>query len=171
LEDFNLWDTDPWIISDTHFFHQKIKEYADRPENWQSLIIQNWNDKIKYGDLVLHLGDFSLATREQNTFLAEILNGQVYLLHGNHDHTKESYYARLGITLLKPDKFYLKYKNILFSHRPIKVLPNFHYNLHGHIHQLNSFDEWHINCSVEKMDYQPIRLSELIEKYEIKLVG
>jgi len=31
---------DSWIISDTHFFHENIGRYCNRPENWQELIIK-----------------------------------------------------------------------------------------------------------------------------------
>ncbi len=48
---------DIWIISDTHFFHENIGRYCNRPENWQDLIINNWNDLIAPDEQVLHLGD------------------------------------------------------------------------------------------------------------------
>jgi hypothetical protein len=44
-----------WIISDTHFFHENIGRYCNRPENWQELIIKNWNDLISPDENVLHL--------------------------------------------------------------------------------------------------------------------
>ena len=54
---------DTWIISDTHFFHENIRRYCNRPENWQELIIKNWNDLVSPDETILHLGDFALATK------------------------------------------------------------------------------------------------------------
>ena len=55
---------DVFLISDTHFNHKKIGEYCDRPDSWQKLIIDNWNSVVKKDDIVLHLGDFALCSKE-----------------------------------------------------------------------------------------------------------
>jgi len=52
-----------WIISDTHFFHENIGKYCSRPDNWQQLIIKNWNVLISPDENVLHLGDFALGKK------------------------------------------------------------------------------------------------------------
>ena len=54
---------DTWIISDTHFFHENIGRYCNRPENWQELIFKNWNELISPNETVLHLGDFALGKK------------------------------------------------------------------------------------------------------------
>ena len=41
-------------------FHQNIGLYCNRPENWQELIIRNWNELVAPHETVLHLGDFAL---------------------------------------------------------------------------------------------------------------
>ena len=50
-----------YLISDTHFYHNKIGKYCGRPDNWFDLIINNWNRTVKNSDIVLHLGDFSFG--------------------------------------------------------------------------------------------------------------
>lgn len=79
---------DTWIISDTHFFHEKIGSYCSRPENWQELIIKNWNGLVSKDETVLHLGDFALGKKSNFEALIGLLNGRLFLIQGNHDRLK-----------------------------------------------------------------------------------
>jgi hypothetical protein len=63
---------DTWIISDTHFFHENIGKYCSRPENWQELIIKNWNDLVSPEETVLHLGDFALGKKSNFDLLTSM---------------------------------------------------------------------------------------------------
>jgi calcineurin-like phosphoesterase family protein len=54
-------DDSTWIISDTHFFHENIGRYCDRPDGWQDTIIENWNRMIQPEEIVFHLGDLALG--------------------------------------------------------------------------------------------------------------
>lgn len=147
----------PWLISDTHFNHIKIKEYCNRPDNWQELLIYNWNSLIKKDDIVLHLGDFALGKRDNYRQIVETLNGKIYLLKGNHDRQKPKFYEDIGITLLEGDK--LIFDKYIFTHRPIEV-EKWDINVHGHIHNLD-YGERHINICVEKLNYKPIKFFDL----------
>ncbi len=53
-----------WIVSDTHFFHINIGKYCNRPENWQDMIIENWNRLVSPDDDVLHLGDYCFGSKD-----------------------------------------------------------------------------------------------------------
>jgi calcineurin-like phosphoesterase family protein len=44
-----------WIISDTHFNHNRIIELEERPEDYQELIINNWKKLVKNEDTIIHL--------------------------------------------------------------------------------------------------------------------
>ena len=66
-----------WIISDMHFFHENIGRYCNRPENWQELIIKNWNDLISSDEIVLHLGDFALGKKSNFELLTGMVNGRL----------------------------------------------------------------------------------------------
>ena len=89
-----------WIISDTHFFHENIGRYCNRPENWQELIIKNWNDLISPGDDVLHLGDFALGKKSNFELLTGMLNGRLFLIRGNHDRLSKTYCETHGVNLI-----------------------------------------------------------------------
>ena len=92
---------DTWIISDTHFFHENIGRYCNRPENWQELIISNWNNLISPEDTVLHLGDFALGKKSNFELLTDTLNGRLFLIQGNHDRLSQTYCETHGVTLIK----------------------------------------------------------------------
>jgi calcineurin-like phosphoesterase family protein len=46
-----------WLITDTHFYHDRIIELAHRPKNYHELIINNWKWLVNEDDTVIHLGD------------------------------------------------------------------------------------------------------------------
>ena len=51
-----------YIISDTHFNHENIIKYCNRPfkdiNEMNDAIIDNWNRIVKKDEIVYHLGDF-----------------------------------------------------------------------------------------------------------------
>ena len=73
-----------YFISDIHFYHEKIIEYANRPfkdiEEMNNTLIDNWNKKVKLKDEVYILGDFSFGNKEQTLDLLDKLNGRKYLI-------------------------------------------------------------------------------------------
>ncbi len=161
---------DTWIISDTHFFHENIGRYCKRPENWQELIIKNWNDLISPEDTVLHLGDFALGKKSNFEWLIGILNGRLILIQGNHDRLSQTYCEAHGVSLVKNSfQFVLEPQiNLVFSHRPIVPLEDDWINLHGHIHNVppppegSNLGPNHINMSVEVREYRPWMLKDII---------
>ena len=162
-----------WIISDTHFYHENIGRYCSRPENWQELIIKNWNDRVAPGEIVLHLGDFALGKKSHFELLTGILNGRLLLIQGNHDRLSQSFCEAHGVTLIK-DAIQIELEDrvkLIFSHRPIVPLEDGWINLHGHIHNVpppsegSNLGPYHINMRVEVREYRPWRLREIIEPF------
>lgn len=78
-----------WFTSDHHFGHQNIIKYCDRPfdsvEEMNEVMIARWNDVVGTTDRVFVLGDFALGKISETLPLAERLNGNKYLIPGNHD--------------------------------------------------------------------------------------
>src|SRR3989344_7984229 len=148
-----------WITSDHHFNHYNIIRYCKRPfgsvKEMNETMIKKWNKKVKPIDLVIHLGDFAFK-RSAGDFRKR-LNGTILLIKGNHD-----------FRINKDDGFIIiegiiQIGNLLLTHRHLlpENIPKGFYNVHGHIHQKDSFNG--INVSVEKTDYEPIELNELIK--------
>lgn len=102
---------DFYLISDTHFGHKVIQDFEPtRNTLLETLGIQEqrvittaehdealiklWNETIKPGDLVIHLGDFSFAKPDRYT---SRLNGDIVLVKGNHDRSSDvNRYKRCG---------------------------------------------------------------------------
>lgn len=78
-----------FFTSDTHFFHSKIIEYANRPftsvQEMNETLIQNWNEVVPEDGIVFHLGDFCFGTSEQWLQILSKLKGNIHLVMGNHD--------------------------------------------------------------------------------------
>lgn len=82
-----------FFTSDTHFGHQNILQYAQRPfsntKEMDETLIANWNRVVKPGDTVFHLGDFAFGEIPVIKKLVEQLNGNIILIRGNHDRKPE----------------------------------------------------------------------------------
>lgn len=157
-----------FIISDTHFHHENIIKYSNRPfkgvEEMDKEMIKRWNNKVGKEDIVIHLGDFALGSDKEVKELKDSLNGTIFLLKGNHDHKM---LRKAGFIIIKGT---LEIGNLIFSHNLLKKedIPQGFINVHGHIHEKESLHGF--NVSVEKMNYEPIELEELkklIEKVNL----
>lgn len=132
-----------WIIADTHFNHENIKRYQDRPDDFNEAIIRNWNKVVSFGDVVIHLGDVILG-RDQEKALPSImatLPGKKILCRGNHDPRPAQWYMERGFDFACD---YFVYKDLAFSHAPLTPLPfrtlssspqPVDRNIHGHFHR------------------------------------
>ena len=164
---------DWFVIADTHFFHDNIAKYEDRPENHNYLILKNWNRVVQQGDRVLHLGDLTLGDKQESRRLIKQLNGKKFIILGNHDKKSNGWYRDLGFTVIMPT--YQFFNNgrtlVLVSHEPDKGFDEgkmIGVNVHGHIH-LGKHREFYpkhpkrfINVSVEVINYTPKRIGDLI---------
>ena len=78
-----------FVTADHHFHHKNIIEYCKRPfktvEEMEGVMIERWNRKVGKNDLVIHLGDPALGTKEKIKETREKLNGTIILIKGNHD--------------------------------------------------------------------------------------
>ncbi|MBP0439895.1 hypothetical protein [Tianweitania sediminis] len=81
--------TRKFYVADTHFGHEMILGHCERPfssvREMDETMIDLWNATVAPHDIVYHLGDFALSTREHATSVFKRLNGRKYLLFGNHD--------------------------------------------------------------------------------------
>lgn len=166
-----------FLISDFHFFHKNIIRYCLRkPLSWDRMfldeiemndyIIQSHNDIVKPGDTVWNFGDFALCR-----FFSELesvfkqLNGRCNLIIGNHDNYSFESRKRLNRLPFKSisDHNVLFDNKVLFSHRPIEN-PRYP-NIHGHIHEKTMPEKIHFNACVEALDYKPIPLDDVLQKF------
>ncbi len=171
-----------WFISDTHFNHKNIIEYCDRPfsgvEEMDQEMIQKWNARIAPSDVVYHLGDFCMGETSTIEKIVPLLNGEIHLIKGNHDHKK-----RLTIYNQQPNiveimdltQVYTDEKIVfVLCHYPItngelfeQIVENNReiYVIHGHTHDQGYFFDSDLNVfnvCVDHTNFYPINLNELI---------
>lgn len=157
---------DIYIISDTHFGHENIIKYCNRPfscaQEMDEILIARWNTIVRPQDHVYHLGDVAMSQQALNSILPR-LHGHKRLVLGNHDnHAPIEEYARHFDKIL----MWRLFKPLILTHVPIREdsFGKAQVNLHGHIHDKPSPPGPYINACVEWTNYQPVHLDEYIAR-------
>lgn len=160
-----------WVTSDTHFGHDNIIKYCNRPyknsKEMDESILDNWNSVVKDGDIVYHLGDVYFNLEEPSSFLGK-LKGRKRLILGNHDNGKDQnlqkVFQKVSMWRMFPEF------GLLLTHVPVHESTldrglTEHIgkmsNVHGHIHNNQSPSPFHVNVSVEMTNYTPVNIEEL----------
>ena len=79
-----------YYIADCHFFHENLNVQMDHrgfdsAAQMNEYMLTKWNEKVRWNDEVVILGDLSYGKAEETNALIEKLNGLLYLVQGNHD--------------------------------------------------------------------------------------
>lgn len=159
---------DIWFTSDTHFNHENIIKYCDRPfsclEEMEGAMFENWNSVVKRGDLVYHLGDFAITWGKRGSErvldILSRLNGCKHLIRGNHDR-KEIYKSSLWDSV----DFYKEIKpagrKIVLCHYSMRVWNQCHrgsWMLFGHSHGALLPEGLSMDVGVDSNNFSPISL-------------
>lgn len=174
--------TQIWIVSDTHFGHEKtctvFKREDGTPlrpfgstEEMDEEMVRRWNDRVRPGDKVYHLGDVAIARRHLNTLSR--LNGDKVLIKGNHDIFRIEDYTRH----FRDVRAYHVLNGMIMSHVPVheESLSRFGANIHGHTHanrvmrfydgsHTGKIDPRYLCVCVEHTDYAPISMEDVVAR-------
>jgi calcineurin-like phosphoesterase family protein len=160
-----------WFCADTHLGHCNIIKYCNRP--WKTFdemdegIIQRFQEVIRQGDTLYHLGDVCHSRFPINKFLDRLPNIQVHLIYGNHDKPKLLKHPKIvwagdtkTVHLDKP------YSPVLF-HYPIrswnhKGHGSFHF--YGHCHGKVPGLDRSMDVGVDTNNYYPYNWDFLVNK-------
>ena len=78
-----------FFTSDTHFTHNNIIKFCNRPfkdvEEMNQTLVDNWNKVVGPTDIIYHLGDFCFAGSAEWHSIIGQLNGRIHLILGNHE--------------------------------------------------------------------------------------
>jgi calcineurin-like phosphoesterase family protein len=173
---------DIWVISDTHLNHSNILNFIGKDNNhvrpfgsvgeMNERILTRWNEVVKEGDIVYHLGDVTFGSKDDFKTLWPQFKGSKRLIVGNHDDIKflssGGFFKKVSMWRMWPEY------NLVFSHVPLHESQMQRYiseektrylvNVHGHIHQNPSPTDRHINVSVEAVNYYPQHIEDLAAK-------
>ena len=147
-----------WFTSDSHFHHEKIIEFSERPfkdlQEMEDEIIKRWNNKVKPEDTVFHIGDFGFGTKKEE--MLKKLNGHVVIIKGNHDSSRMS--IMLDCTIEYGGRFWH------LVHDPQDAKGEF--NICGHVHNnwhciRISNVGWAVNVGVDVNNFTPVSIEEI----------
>lgn len=180
-----------FYIADWHYGHGNVIGFDNRPfvdvDEMNKELIRRWNSVVSNGDIVYILGDMFWCTPKIAAPIMDELNGQKFLVKGNHDRWNDSKFDKKFVKIADYLEVEDGDKRIVLSHYPIPCFKNHFYgwvHLYGHVH--SSF-EWNmmehdrflmenlynkqcdminVGCMMPWMDYTPRTLEEIMARYE-----
>lgn len=138
-----------WFTSDTHFSHENILRFCQRPYNdvneMNEDLINKWNDVVGTEDTVFHLGDFAWGGSEVWKNILSRLNGHIHLIIGNHDvkNLREGFHKYFESISLQR-QITVEGRKIYLNHYPFLTWGGIYrrdedkvWQLFGHVHSKN----------------------------------
>ncbi len=178
-----------YYISDTHFNDERVAALCGRPfksiQEHDQALVNNWNKKVTNNDIVYFVGDICTNFFPGVIDLLKSLNGEKYLVVGNHDMDAIEEYKSSGI--FKKVEYIMIIKDqgrdVILSHQPLMdwdTVIRGSYLIYGHIHNKtikNGIEYQQIkdyyknkkayNAGVDVTNFEPVTLDELIKLKEI----
>lgn len=134
-----------FYISDLHIGHANVIGFDNRPfvsvEQMDATLIRNWNSVVRPGDTVYVLGDMFWRTGREAVPVLKKLNGQKFLIKGNHDRCNDRDFRDQFVKITEYLEVEDKERKVVLCHYPIPCFKNHFYgwfHLYGHVH--NSFE-------------------------------
>ena len=167
-----------YYISDLHFYHKNLNAMMDNRgfdtvEDMNEYMILQWNRKVRRNDDVVVLGDLSIEKGEKTNEILRRLNGDKYLIIGNHDRYLQD--KKFDKSLFKWIEPYMELndnkRKIILSHYPVFCYDGQYrlddkgnpksYMLYGHVH--NTYDEILVNHfqNITRQQKRPIYHSDV----------
>lgn len=169
-----------FFTADTHFGHAGIVLHYNRPfiskEEMDEAMITRWNEVVRKGDHVYHLGDF--AWKNHSAYRSR-LNGEVHLILGNHDKmagaakklfssVRDVYCGRICTREKRAPKFFLShYPHVSWNG---KAGHNGTIHLYGHVHgSYSRAGELSMDVGVDTHNFYPYALEEVVSLVDAKI--
>jgi calcineurin-like phosphoesterase family protein len=179
-----------YFTSDTHFSHDNIIKFCQRPfetvEEMDKTLIDKWNQKVPQDGLVFHLGDFAWGGLNNYKRIREQLNGNIILIKGNHEWRNgpqnKSDYDKLFLFSTQQMFLEIEKRKIYLNHVPFLCYGGTYrkendliYQAFGHVHSspfMNGKDASRLSIlfptqydvGVDNNNFEPISWYELDAK-------
>jgi calcineurin-like phosphoesterase family protein len=169
------------FYSDPHFGHSNVIKYSNRPfktvQEMDDRLIQNYNDVVRYDDIVLWLGDCFFGPVNYMRSILCKLNGDKILVIGGHDGSK-SRMLRAGFSAVM-DQCYIMIDGhvCMVSHYPkagtrhakgsvedsehCSQVPKNVILIHGHTHAKERVHGNQIHVGVDAWGFYPVTVFEI----------
>ena len=176
-----------YYIADWHYDHANIIHFDNRPfktcEEMNKELVRRWNERVKTDDTVYVLGDMFWCKASDAVPILKQLNGQKFLIKGNHDRCHDSAFKRCFTAIDDAMEIDDGGRKVVLSHYPIPCFKNHFYgwyHLYGHVH--TSFEHnmmmhdrylmeelygklcqmYNVGAMLPYMDYTPRTLDEIV---------
>lgn len=182
------------LLSDSHFFHERIIQYCHRPfkdENeMNDEMEKRWGIFVEPDDIMIYVGDLTASLKGRRADLKALIGrlpGKKILVKGNHDHEKNEFYIEAGFTSVVD---YIATSELLFVHVPdvsdenskahpwahvTKLLREKHNPkliIHGHDHRTGTLEyEGHFNCAADRHNYMPFTLTHALQRVGLEKIA
>ena len=166
-----------YFSADTHFNHQNILRYCNRPfnsvEEMDETITKNFLSVLKHGDILYFLGDMSFQVEPAEKFFNRLPIGiTIHYIRGNHDiRLTDEFLSKYcaSISLMKDIK--IEGQKITLCHYAMRTWNcSCHgaYNFFGHSHgKLLSIGK-QMDVGVDTHNFYPYSFSEISKIMETK---
>jgi len=135
-------------IADWHYGHKNAIAFDNRPfsntDDMDAELVRRWNEAVRPCDSVYVIGDMFWCTEDKALPILKELNGQKFLIRGNHDRNNNSkfihQFAKVSGYMEVDDNG----NRIVLCHYPIPCFKNHMYgwyHFYGHVH---TSLEWNI---------------------------
>jgi calcineurin-like phosphoesterase family protein len=138
-----------YFTSDSHAGHENIIKFCKRPfgsvQEMNDEMVRRWNEKVPEDGIVFHLGDFAWGGYNVWKEFRERLNGDIYLIKGNHCLKNMTPMAKeLFKDVNMQMRIEIEERKIWLNHFPLlcysgvyRDFNGLEYNLFGHVHLSN----------------------------------
>lgn len=181
MDQFKFDPSNVWFTSDTHFGHENILRFCNRPfetiEKMNEELIRRWNETVPADGVVFHLGDFAFGGAKEWNEIMSRLNGKIYLILGNHDmkQIRQGFMTRFE-HVTQQMTVRIGGQPIILNHNPFLTYGGCYRNtwqLFGHIHsgplsdqgkdltRLQNLFPRQYDVGVDNNDFRPISFTEV----------
>lgn len=157
-----------WITADLHLRHKNIHKYRNMasPEEHDAFVMDNLRSTVGKNDTVIFVGDIAFTV--EGLCLIKFLDVKnKILIAGNHC-TERVHFSHFVDTYNHVHALWKK-KDAWISHAPLH--PDHlrgNYCIHGHIHDAEVNDPRYKCVSLERTNYKPVLLEDVLSEIRSK---
>lgn len=180
-----------WFTSDTHFGHENIIRFCNRPfknaEEMNAELIKRWRETVPGDGIVFHLGDFAHGSSRLWNDILSALPGHKYLILGNHDmkSLRQGYMSKFE-HVAQQMTIRVGGQAIVLNHNPFLCYGGSYrdvWQLFGHVHsgpvshtgldhpRLKMLFPLQYDVGVDNNDFRPISFAEVKAKIEAQVAA
>lgn len=180
-----------WFTSDTHFGHENIIRFCNRPfinaAEMNAELIRRWRETVPDDGIIFHLGDFAHGSSRLWNDILNALPGHKYLILGNHDMKaiRQGFMSHFEL-VTQQMTIRVGGQAIVLNHNPFLCYGGSYrdvWQLFGHVHsgpashtgldhpRLIMLFPRQYDVGVDNNDYRPISFADVKAKIEAQVAA